>query len=185
MDKTIYQIFKTFFKIGTLLLGGGYVILPLLQSELVEKKNWITDDELIEYFVLGQSIPGIVAANMSIFVGYRLRRTFGALAAILGIVLPAFVTIIILAKIMEEIINLKFVQNIFWGIGIGVLILLFLAVKEIWRKSVVDKFSCFIFFMMFILSSCFKAPPAVLIILAIIIGIWLQFSKSVERGEEE
>lgn len=184
MEKTLYQIFKTFFKTGTLLLGGGYVILPLLQSELVDKKNWITDEELTEYFVLSQSIPGIIAANVSIFVGHRLRGTGGAIAAITGITLPAFVAIIVLARIMEEIINLQFVQSIFWGVGIGVLILLFLAVKEIWRKSVVDKFSCFIFFMMFILSSCFKAPPAILIILAIIIGIWLQFSKSIERGEE-
>ena len=89
MEKTLYQIFKTFFKVGTLLLGGGYVILPLLQSELVEKKNWINDDELCEYYALSQSIPGLIAANLSIFVGYKLRKTAGAIAAITGIILPA------------------------------------------------------------------------------------------------
>ena len=71
MEKTLYQIFKTFFKVGTLLLGGGYVILPLLQSELVDKKQWIDDDELCEYYALGQSVPGIIAANTAIFVGYK------------------------------------------------------------------------------------------------------------------
>ena len=70
MEKTLYQIFKTFFKVGTLLLGGGYVILPILQSELIEKRNWIDDDELCEYYALSQSIPGLIAANLSIYVGF-------------------------------------------------------------------------------------------------------------------
>ena len=129
MEKTLYQIFKTFFKVGTLLLGGGYVILPLLQSELVEKKNWIDDDELCEYYALGQSVPGIIAANTAIFVGYKLKRTAGALAATIGITMPAFLAIIIIAKLIEEIIRLKFIQSIFWGVGIGVVLLVFLAIK--------------------------------------------------------
>ncbi len=185
MEKTLYQIFKTFFKVGTLLLGGGYVILPLLQSELVDKKQWLEDEDLCEYYALGQSIPGIIAANVSIFVGYRLKGIRGAIAAITGVTLPAFIAIIILARIMIEIVNLKFVQSLFWGIGIGVLILIFLAVKEIWNKSVVDKFTCWIFFLTFILSTCFKVPPAVLIILAIFIGIWLQFTRRIELGDKE
>jgi len=184
MEKTIYQIFKTFFKIGTLLLGGGYVILPLLQSEIVDKKNWISDEDLCEYYALGQSIPGIIAANVSIFVGYKLRGIKGALAAITGIVLPAFVAIIVLARIMVEIVNLKFVQNIFWGVTVGVMVLILLAIKEIWKKSVVDKFSCTMFFVIFILSASFKISPAILVIFAIIIGAWLEFSKNIRfRGK--
>lgn len=184
MEKTFYQIFKTFFKVGTLLLGGGYVILPLLQSELVDKKHWLDNDELCEFYALGQSIPGIIAANVAIFIGYKLRKSVGAIFAVTGLIMPAFVSIMILAKILEEIVHLKFVQSIFWGVGIGVLMLIFLAVKEIWRKSVVDKFSCWIFFITFILSACFKAPPASLIVLAIFIGLWLQFAKKIERGEK-
>jgi len=184
MNKSVYQIFKTFFKVGTLLLGGGYVILPLLQAELVDKLNWIEDDELCEYYALGQSIPGIIAANVSIFVGYKLKGIKGALAAICGITLPAFAAIIVLARIMTEIIHLKFVQSIFWGVGIGVLILIFLAVKEIWKKSVVDKFSCWIFFLTFILSTCLKVSPAILIILAIFIGLWLEFANKIEHGDK-
>ena len=185
MEKSLYEIFKTFFKVGTLLLGGGYVILPILQSELVDKKNWVSDEDLCEYFALSQSIPGIIAANVSIFVGYKLRKTAGAIVAILGIILPAFVSIVVLARIMTEIIHLNFVQNMFWGVGIGVLMLIFLAVKEVWKKSVVDKFSCWIFFLTFILSACFKAPPAVLIILAMFIGLWIQFVKKIEHGDKE
>ena len=126
MEKTFWNIYKTFFKTGTLLLGGGYVILPLLQSELIEKRGWINDDELCEYYALSQSIPGLIAANLSIFVGYKLKRSLGAIAAISGIITPAFLAIVVLAKILEEIIRLNFVQGIFWGVGIGVIVLIYL-----------------------------------------------------------
>ncbi len=181
MEISFWNIYKTFFKVGTLLLGGGYVILPLLQSELIEKRNWIDNDELCEFYALSQSIPGLIAANVSIFVGYKLKRIYGALAAISGMVTPAFLCIVLLARILEEIINYKFIQGIFWGVGIGVLLLIYLAVKEIWHKSVIDKFTFSIFFIVFILSACFKVSPAILIILSIIAGIILQIHKNIQE----
>lgn len=181
MEISFWNIYKTFFKVGTLLLGGGYVILPLLQSELIEKRNWIDNDELCEFYALSQSIPGLIAANVSIFVGYKLKRIYGALAAISGMVTPAFLCIVLLARILEEIINYKFIQGIFWGVGIGVLLLIYLAVKEIWNKSVIDKFTFSIFFIVFILSACFKVSPAILIILSIIAGIILQIHKNIQE----
>ena len=181
MEKTFWNIYKTFFKVGTLLLGGGYVILPLLQSELIEKRNWIDNEELCEFYALSQSIPGLIAANVSIFAGYKLKRTYGALAAISGMVTPAFLCIVLLARILEEIIKYKFVQGIFWGVAIGVLLLIYLAVKEIWNKSVTDKYTFSIFFIVFILSACFKVSPAILIILSIIAGIILQIYKNIQE----
>ncbi len=177
MEKTLWNIYKTFFKVGTLLLGGGYVILPLLQSELVEKKNWISSDEVAEYYALSQSIPGLIAANISIFTGYKLAGIKGAITAVSGIITPAFLSIVILAKVLEEIIKYDFVKGIFWGVGIGVIILLYLAVKEIWNKSIVDKYSFFVFLTVFIASLVFKISPAILVILAVISGIILQILK--------
>jgi len=177
MEKSLYNIYKTFFKVGALLLGGGYVILPLLQSELVQKKGWITNDEVAEYYALSQSIPGLIAANISIFTGYKLMGVSGALSAIAGVITPAFLAIVILARVLEEIIKYDFVQGIFWGVSIGVLVLIYLAVKEIWTKSVVDKFSFSIFFVVFLLSLCFKISPAILVLLSVFAGIILQVLK--------
>lgn len=184
MEKSFWNIYKTFFKVGTLLLGGGYVILPLLQCELVDKKNWLTGDELCEYYALGQSVPGIIAANMSIFVGYKLLRQKGAFAAATGIVSPAFLAIVLIAKILEELIKLQFIQSIFWGVGIGVVILVLMAVKEMWKKSIVDKFAFAIFLSAFIASAFLKVSPVIVIISSAIVGIIykLKFCKSGESS---
>lgn len=176
MEKNCYTIFKTFFKVGTLLLGGGYVILPLLTSELVEKKNWITSDELCEFYAIGASLPGIIAANTAIFTGRKLLGTKGAVAATVGMVLPAFLAIVLLATMLSEIINLPTTQHIFWGVGIGVIVLLFLAVKEMWKKSVNDKFSLTVYIVCTILALTRKVPLALIIIGALVCGItWQKF----------
>ena len=176
MEKNCYTIFKTFFKVGTLLLGGGYVILPLLTSELVEKKNWITSDELCEFYAIGASLPGIIAANTAIFTGRKLLGTKGAVAATVGMVLPAFLAIVLLATILSEIINLPTTQHIFWGVGIGVIVLLFLAVKEMWKKSINDKFSLTVYIVCTILALTRKVPLALIIIGALVCGItWQKF----------
>lgn len=171
MDKTFFAIFKTFFKVGTLLLGGGYVILPLLTSELVDKKNWITTDQLSEYYAISTSLPGIIAANTAIFTGYKLSGLKGAIAAISGVTLPAFISIIIIASVVGKITHFKNISYIFWGVGIGVITLLFLAVKEMWNKCVYDKFSSAIFIICLGLALWGKLSPAIIIILAIIAGI--------------
>ncbi len=174
MEKSFYSIFKTFFKVGTLLLGGGYVILPLLTSELVEKKKWITSEELCEYYALGASLPGIIAANTAIFTGRKLLGSKGAIAAIIGIITPAFLAIVLLASILSEIVAKPSVQHIFWGVGIGVITLLFLAVKEMWTKCVTDKFTIIVYCICLLLALWGKIPLSLIIILALVAGIIYQ-----------
>ena len=167
MDKNFYGIFKTFFKVGTLLLGGGYVILPLLTSELVDKKKWITSEELCEFYALGASLPGIIAANTAIFTGRKLLGTKGAIAATVGMVLPAFLAIVLFASILSELITKPSIQHIFWGVGIGVIVLLFLAVKEMWKKSVTDEFSLLTYTICLALALSGKIPPSITVIFAL------------------
>ena len=171
MDKTSYTIFKTFFKVGTLLLGGGYVILPLLTNELVDKRKWITSEELCEYFAISTSLPGVIAANISVFVGNKLLGLKGSIAAVVGLILPAFLAIVLLATILSEIVAKAFVQNIFWGVGIGVILLLYLAVKEMWKKAIVDKFSWIVYIVSLLLTLSGKIPLALIVIAALCTGI--------------
>lgn len=170
MQKNFWNIFKTFFKIGTLLLGGGYVILPLLQSEICEKKCWASLDELCEYYALSQSLPGVIAANVSIFTGYKLLGQKGAVAALSGIVTPSFLAIVLIASVLEELVRHNFVHNIFAGVGVGVVVLLFLAVKEMWPRSVTDKFSTIIFVCAAGLA-VLKVSPVIIIILSVLAGV--------------
>lgn len=183
MDKNFYGIFKTFFKVGTLLLGGGYVILPLLTSELVDKKKWITSEELCEFYALGASLPGIIAANTAIFTGRKLLGTKGAIAATIGIILPAFLAIVLFASILSELITKPSVQHIFWGVGIGVIVLLFLAVKEMWKKSVTDKFSILTYIICLALALSGKVPPSITVIFALFFGIFWQKIEDLKKNK--
>lgn len=171
MNKNLYTIFITFFKIGTMLLGGGYVILPLLQNEFVDKKKWLTSEELIEYYSVSTSLPGVIAVNTAVFTGNKLSGFLGAVAAIFGIITPAFLAIVLLASILKEIVDKPYVQHIFWGVGIAVITLLYLAVKEMWKKSVNDIFSSVIYILCFSLALWGKIPLATIIIGAVICGI--------------
>ena len=170
MQKDFWNIFKTFFKIGTLLLGGGYVIFPLLQSEIVEKKSWADFDEVCEYYALSQSLPGLIAANVSIFVGYKLDGQRGAIAALSGIIAPSFLAIVLIASVLEELVKNNFIHSIFAGVGVGVIVLLILAVKEMWSKSVADKFTWLIFLFSLVMS-VLKISPVLVILVSIGAGI--------------
>ncbi len=174
MDKSFYAIFKTFFKVGTLLLGGGYVILPLLQSELAEKKQWISNDELSQFYAISTSLPGIIAVNTSIFTGRKIAGRKGAIASVLGVITPSFLAIVFLASFLLKISGFYLVKSVFWGIGIGVISLLFFAIKEMWGKCVNDSFSTGIFIFCLILSLIFHFSPVVIVILAVIFGILYQ-----------
>lgn len=165
------EIFVIFFIIGIQLLGGGYVILPLLKQEFIEKRNWIEENELVDYYAISQCIPGLIAINISIFVGHKIRKKSGAMAALLGIVAPSFLAIIMLASILMYHINNKFLQNAFWGIRIGVLILIILTVQELWEKSIKSKFSFILFIIISVLMLLTNISPVLLIILAGITGV--------------
>lgn len=177
MQITLWKIYCLFFKIGALLLGGGYVILPLLISELVEKRNWITKDELIEYFSISQCLPGIIAINTSIFTGYKLKGKFGAITATVGICSSPVITIICLASILSLLTNQPIIKNIFWGVGIGVIVLILLTIQEVWEKSVVDKFTFILFLTIFLAIVIFNISPVLAIIGASVLGILYQAIK--------
>lgn len=178
------DIYKRFFKIGTLLLGGGYVILPLLQTEISAKFDKITDDDICEYYAISQSLPGIIAINTSVLVGYKLAGTKGAIASITGIVSPAFLAIILLANLISQIIHYPLIQSTFLGVGIGVLALLFQATKEIWNKCILDKTSFLIFLCAFVALFALKISPVHIVLTGVGLGLIKGFINSKKEAKE-
>lgn len=142
---SLFKLFLIFAKIGAILLGGGYVILPILINEFVEKRKIVEHEDLINYFAISQSLPGIIAANISMFVGYKLRGNLGALIAMFGIIFVPFICIVLLASILSSLTSNTFVQGIFWGVSIAVIALIMLTVREMWQKSKRDLFFYTIF----------------------------------------
>ena len=167
------NIFKAFFEIGLILLGGGYVIVPVMEEILIKKRGWITSDELVDFYCVSQCLPGIIAINTSILVGNKLMKLKGAIIALLGLALSPVVSIIIIAKFINYIIKIPFIESIFWGVNIAVIILIYLALKEMWQKSMNDIF-CYIWFLIILVLSILKVNPATLIILSIVLGFVIQ-----------
>ena len=128
-------LFLTFFKIGAFTFGGGYAMLPLIQREIVEKRKWITNDDILEVVAIAESTPGPIAVNSATFVGYRTGGFSGALLATLGVVLPSFAVILAISFVLREFESLKAVQYAFSGIRAGVLALVLKALWSMYKQS--------------------------------------------------
>ncbi len=135
--KNLLPLFLTFLKIGGFTFGGGDPMVTIIQREIVEKKKWITDEDILEIIAIAESTPGPIAINSATFVGYRVGGFFGALLATLGVVLPPFTIIFIISFVLRQFSELKAVQYAFWGIRAGVLALICKALWSMYKK--VDK----------------------------------------------
>lgn len=135
--KKLLPLFLTFLKIGGFTFGGGYAMIPIIQREIVEKKKWITDDDILEIIAIAESTPGPIAINSATFVGYRVGGFLGALVATLGVVLPPFCIIFAISFVLRQFSELRAVKYAFWGIRAGVLALICKALWSMYKK--VDK----------------------------------------------
>ena len=133
--KTALQVFLSFFRIGAFTFGGGYAMIPLIQKEAVEKRKWITDDDILEIIAIAESTPGPIAINSATFVGYRAAGVLGSMFATLGVVLPSFVVILALSFVLKEFQELEMVRFAFQGIRAGVLALLIKSLWTMYKKS--------------------------------------------------
>ncbi len=168
MKIKLFDSFWFFVKIGSSIFGGGIVILPLLEREAVKKRNWLTSEELVEFYAISQVIPGINIPDVSMFIGYKLRKKSGAIAAGLGIVLVPFILIVSLSAFLNAISNNGIVKSAFWGIGAGIIVVVLNAVRTIWVRSIVDKFTFLLFVIAFILTAFTNVSPALLVFFALL-----------------
>ena len=122
--KNLINLFLTFFKLGIFSIGGGPTMLTLLQGELVEKKKWITNDELMEMTAIAESTPGPIAINLATYLGYKKGGFFGAFFATLGVIITPFILMFCISLFLENILSNEAVRYAFMGIKVGVVFLL-------------------------------------------------------------
>lgn len=168
---SLFKLFLIFTKIGAILLGGGYVILPIMTNEFVDKRSLVSHDDIIDYFALAQSLPGIIAANMSMFIGYKLRGKGGAIIAMIGVTFVPFWCIVLLASVIGSLTENSYVQGALWGVGAAVIALIVLTVREMWQKSNRNMFFYTIFTLTLLTLLIFKLSPIQTILLFSLIGI--------------
>lgn len=115
--KEYWTLFWTFCRIGGLTFGGGYAMLPMLEKEVVERHHWTTQDQLLDYFAIGQCTPGIIAVNTATFIGYNRRGVLGAIIATLGVVFPSFVIISLISAVLSNFAHMPWFSMLSAGSG--------------------------------------------------------------------
>ncbi|MGN0395709.1 MAG: chromate transporter [Coprococcus sp.] len=165
------DLFITFAKIGGFTFGGGYAMLPILQREVVEKKEWVTEDELMDYYAIGQCTPGIIAVNTATFIGYKQKGILGGIIATLGCVFPSMVIISVIAAFIQNFAQLAWVQSVLSGIRACVCVLIFNSVVKLGKKALSDFITWFLFVVVLVLSGLMGVSNILLVVAAGIAGI--------------
>ncbi|HHX62512.1 MAG TPA: chromate transporter [Epulopiscium sp.] len=178
------EIFYTFLVIGTITIGGGPGGVPIIQGYIVDKKKWITQEEMLDYTTMSQSIPGAISAHIEVFIGHKLRGKRGAIVAVVGGILPAFFSIIAIAMFLRPFLENPILQNAFKGIRIGILGLIVNAAYRMgsvmnWKKSYIAlaiiSLSIFIFT---------NTSPVILFIVGAVVGLLNMRANAKEEGAE-
>lgn len=169
--KKIGMLFLSFAKVGVMTFGGGYAMLPMLQREIVEERGWATEEELADYYAIGQCTPGIIAVNTATFIGQKQAGLWGAAASTLGVVFPSLVIITVIAAVLRGFADLPAVRNAFAGIRVCVCVLILNAVVKLWKKAVMDVPTGIIFFAVLALAVCTKLSPVVFVVAAALAGV--------------
>lgn len=165
------KIFITYLKIGLMAFGGGYVMLPLIEAEFVNKQKIIEAQEVYQLFSLAQTLPGIVAVNMAIFLGYRLRETRGALVGACGVMLPSIIIITVIASFFTNFIDVPLVQSAFRGLNIAVPVIIAKALWKMAKTNITDKITLGIFIAVFALYLITGLSPIIFAIISVIFGL--------------
>lgn len=172
--RVLLDLFWTFAKIGVMTFGGGYAMLPMLQREVVDNKHWATEEEIMDYFAIGQCTPGVIAVNTATFIGQKEKGIAGGIVASVGVVFPSLVIISLLAGVIEAFSHLVWVQHAFGGVRVCVCVLILNAVVKLYKKAVMDKPTFAIFLIVALESFLTPLSPVVYVLTAAVVGIVLK-----------
>ena len=171
--KQLLQLFLAFARVGVMTFGGGYAMIPILEREIVDRHGWATEEELMDYYAVGQCTPGVIAVNTATFIGYKTAGTLGGIVATLGVIFPSVVIITVIAGILTSFAEVPAVRSAFAGIRVCVCVLIFNAVLKLWKKAVVDKATLALFLGVFLLSAFFSVSPVIFVVFCAAAGILL------------
>ena len=164
------DLFLTFAKVGVMTFGGGYAMLPILQREVVENKGWATDEELTEYFAIGQCTPGVIAVNTATFIGYKYKGMVGGITTTLGVVFPSVVIISLIAAFLSHFADIPVVRHALAGVNAGVVAMIASSVIKLGKSSLKDGVTVGIFLIVLALSLWLKLSPVALVVGAGLLG---------------
>ena len=172
--KECLELFLTFAKVGVMTFGGGMAMLPILQREVVENKGWATDEELTDYFAIGQCTPGIIAVNTATFIGQKRKGILGGIVATLGIVFPSLIIITLLAGLITSFSHLEWVPDAVAGIRVGVCVPMFSPTVKLCQGAVKDVWGALIFAAVLAASLLTDLSPVLFVLAAAVAGIILR-----------
>lgn len=185
----LIELYLAFVKIGAFTFGGGLAMMPIMQRELIERRGWITDEELIDYFAIGQSTPGIIAVNVATFVGYKRLGVFGGIIGTLGVVTPSWVIIMLLAGAISSVDKYPLAQKALKGINVAVAALLTSVIVKFSKKTIKNIWNVLLMLLAFVLIYFFKVQSVWIILTSIIIGclltLYRQKKQNVPAAEKE
>ncbi len=181
-----WQLFKTFFKIGAFTLGGGYAMIPIIEAEVVDKYRWVKKEDFVDLIAISQSCPGIFAANISIFIGYRLKKLPGAICSCLGTALPSFLIILLIAMFFRHFEDNKIVAAMFNGIRPAVVALIAAPTFSLAKSAKITWTNCWIPIVSALLIWGLKVNPIYIILVAGVCGyLYGRFIRPTEEGGED
>ncbi len=169
----LWQLFTAFARVGVMTFGGGYAMIPILEREIVDKHGWASNEELMDYYAVGQCTPGIIAVNTATFIGRKQAGIRGGIVATCGIVFPSLVIITLIAGILTNFADIPAVKSAFAAIRVCVCVLIFNAIVKLWKKSVPDKGALCLFLLVFGLSVFLDVSPIVFVVVCAAAGIAL------------
>ena len=175
--KELIQLFTAWFKMGLFTFGGGYAMLPMIQREAINKYHWASEEEIMDYYAVGQCTPGIIAVNTATFVGYKVKGILGGIAATLGVISPSIIIIFLIASLINNFSQLEVVQHALNGIKVAVCVLMFVAVEKLIKGAIKDKISFTLALVAFLLAYFTNISTVLIVLCAGVIGYVLFLTK--------
>lgn len=174
--RIFFELFWTFFKIGAVTFGGGISMLPIIDRELCQKKGWLTQDELIDYYAISQATPGIIAVNVATFCGHKLKGSLGAAVSTIAVVTPSVIVISLLASCINTVEQIPPIKKALMGVNIAVAANLTYSIIKLSGKTVASVFSFLLFAAAFVLVFFFKVNVALVIFSSAFLGIAMRLA---------